>query len=272
MGAMQRRTGPNKVGYTGLLQAFADGFKLILKEIIIPSTANTTLFLLAPFMFFFLALFNWLILPLGDDTILSEMLGGGILFIIAVGELSIYGVLYSGWSSNSKYALLGSLRSTSQMISYSIVLSLIYLSIIITVGSINLIDIYNYQKNIILFIPLLPIAILFMISAVLECNRSPADLPEAESELVSGFNTEYSGIPFVFFFLGEYANMLFMSHLFCVLFFGISFSVPFLMFFFWLRGALPRLRFDHIIKLCWNNFLPLLMGIFLVLPMIIWLI
>jgi NADH:ubiquinone oxidoreductase subunit H len=192
--------------------------------------------------------------------------GGGLLIIVAISELSIYGVLYSGWSANSKYPLLGALRSTAQMISYSVSLSLILLTVILTVGTVDLIPILTSQKNMPLAIPLLPIAIMFIISAIAETNRSPFDLPEAESELVSGFMTEHSGISFAFFFLGEYANMLFISTLFFILFFGISFSLPFLFFFFWLRASLPRLRFDQLLSLGWKAFLPFIIGYLLFLP------
>jgi NADH-ubiquinone oxidoreductase chain 1 len=270
MASMQRRIGPNKVGYTGLFQAFADGFKLILKECIIPSAGNKVMFILAPYLFFYLALLNWSIMPLSDDLALTEYVGAGIVILIAISELAIFGVLYSGWSSNSKYALLGALRSTSQMISYSICLSLIYLSVVMVVGSVNLLEILDYNKGIMLIIPLWPMAGLLMISIVLECNRSPADLPEAESELVSGFNTEYSGLPFAYFFLGEYTNMLCMSHLFFVLFTGYSISAPFLFLFFWLRASLPRMRFDQILILCWNHILPFVIGYFLLIPVIMW--
>lgn len=250
----------------GLLQPFADGLKLIFKEQVITQGANKFFFIGAPYLFFFLALLQYLILPLDHNTVLAELLGSGLLIIVAISELSIYGVLYSGWSANSKYPLLGALRSTAQMISYSVTLSLILLTVILTVGSLDLFTILSSQTHLPLFIPLFPVAIMFSISAVIECNRSPADLPEAESELVSGFMTEHSGVSFAFFFLAEYSNMLFISTLFFILFFGISFSLPFLFFFFWLRASLPRMRLDQLLTLGWTHFLPFIVGYLLFLP------
>lgn len=199
MGSLQKRIGPNKVGFLGFLQPFADGFKLILKETIVPNSSDLILFLAAPFLFFFLALLNWLVIPLNEGLVIAEIIGG-MLFLIAISELSIYGVLYSGWSANSKYSLIGSIRSTAQMISYSIAIGLIYLIIIFTSGTIQPLEILYFQYATPLFFPLLPISLLFLISIILECNRAPADLPEAESELVAGFMTEHSGVSFAFFF------------------------------------------------------------------------
>ena len=270
MGSMQRRIGPNKVGLLGLLQPFADGFKLILKEQLIPMGSNRFFFLSAPFLFFYLALLQFIILPLDSTTILTELTGSGILIFIAISELSIYGVLYSGWSANNKYTLLGSLRSTAQMISYSVSLSLIILSIIITVGNLDLLFILNAQQNISYIFPLLPVGLLFMISAIIETNRAPADLPEAESELVGGFMTEHGSISFAFFFLAEYASMIYMSTLFFILFIGISFSLPFLFFYIWLRASLPRIRFDQLLDLGWKHFLPFIIGYIIFLPIFIW--
>ena len=269
MGAMQRRVGPNKVGLMGVLQPFADGFKLILKEQVIANGANKFFFLFAPYLFFFLALFQYLILPLGRGISISELFGISLLIIITISELSIYGVLYSGWSANSKYPLLGALRSTAQMISYSVSLSVLFICLILTNNSLNLLDFLEFQ-NIPFFIPLFPIALLFIISAIAETNRSPFDLPEAESELVSGFNTEHSGISFAFFFLGEYSNMLFIGTLYTILFHGISLSLPFMFFFFWLRASLPRLRFDQLLSLGWNYFLPFIFGYIIFLPVLFW--
>ena len=266
MGAMQRRVGPNKVGLMGLLQPFADGIKQILKEQVITQGASRFFFLSAPFQFFYLALLQYLILPLSSTTVVAELMGGGLQIIIAISELSIYGVLYSGWSANSKYPLLGALRSTAQMISYSVSQSLILLTVIITVGSVNLQEILSSQSNMPLAIPLQPVCIMFIISAIAETNRSPFDLPEAESEQVSGFMTEHSGVSFAFFFQGEYANMLFIATLFFILFFGISMSLPFLFFFFWLRASLPRLRLDQLLHLGWAAFLPFIIGYIIFLP------
>jgi len=269
MGAMQRRVGPNKVGYLGLLQPFSDGLKLVLKEQIIPTNANRLFFIGAPYLFFYLALIQFLILPLDSTTVLADLMGTGLLILVAISELSIYGILYSGWSSNSKYPLIGSLRSTAQMISYSICLSLVLLSVIMTIGSLDLLDILNSQRNVPLILPLLPIGIIFIVSAIAETSRAPMDFQEAESELVSGFNSEYSGITFAFFFLGEYSSMLFLSTLFFILFFGISFSLPFLFFFFWLRASLPRLRLDQLLALGWVHFLPFIIGYIMLLPVLI---
>jgi NADH-quinone oxidoreductase subunit H len=266
MGAMQRRIGPNKVGFLGILQPFADGIKLILKEQVIPTGANRFFFLGAPYLFFYLALVQFLILPLDRSTVLSELVGGGLLIIITISELSIYGVLYSGWSSNNKYSLLGALRSTAQMISYSVSLSLILLTIIITVGSIDILHIMNSQTNMPLILPLLPVGIMFIISAIAETSRAPMDFQEAESELVSGFNTEYAGVSFAFFFLAEYSSMLFLATLFFILFIGYSYSLPFLFFFFWLRASVPRLRLDQLLTLGWVHFLPFIIGYLLFLP------
>ena len=253
----------------GILQPFADGIKLIQKEQVIAQGASRIFFLGAPFIFFYLALQQYIIQPLDTTTSITELIGGGILIIVAISELSIYGVLYSGWSANSKYPLLGALRSTAQMISYSISQSLIILTVIYTVGTVDLLPIQNSQENMPLFVPLLPVSALFAVSAVAETNRSPFDLPEAESELVSGFNTEHSGISFAFFFQGEYSNMIFISTLFFVLFFGISLSVPFLFIFIWLRASLPRLRLDQLLYLGWMHFLPLIIGFILFLPSLI---
>jgi NADH:ubiquinone oxidoreductase subunit H len=270
MGAMQRRLGPNKVGYLGILQPFIDGIKLILKETILPLHSNILLFLGAPFLGFYLALLNWLILPLDQDLVLSELLGGGILIIIAISELNIYSILFSGWSANSKYPFLGSLRSTAQMISYSVSLSLIILTVALSLGSINLLDFLYAQRPISLFFVLFPMAILFMISAIAETNRAPFDLPEAESELVAGFFTEHSAISFAYFFLGEYTSILVISTLFHILFFGVSMALPFIFFMLWIRATLARLRFDQLLKLGWSNILPFTIVYIMLIPILIY--
>lgn len=243
MGSMQRRIGPNKVGYLGLLQPLMDGVKLILKENILPLYGNISLFLIAPFITFYLALANWLVLPLDKDLSVSELEGGGILILIAITELGIFGVLYAGWSANSKYPLLGGLRSTAQMISYSVNLSLIILTVIFLVSDISLLTLLNSGSY--RYLALLPMAFLFIISAIAETNRCPFDLPEAESELVAGFFTEHSGIGFVFFFLAEYTSIITISTLFFILFFSVSMSLPMVLIILWVRAALPRLRFDQ---------------------------
>lgn len=266
MAGMQRRIGPNNVGYLGLLQPFADGLKLILKETVLPLESSHFLFLGAPFISFYLALLNLLVLPFGYGLAISEYLGAGLLIIICISELSIYCVLYSGWSANSKYPFLGGLRSTAQMISYSVSLSLIYLTVIFTFGSLNLLDIIHYSTVFPLFIPLFPLAILFIISAVAETNRAPFDLPEAESELVAGFFTEHSAVSFAYFFLGEYTNILVISYLFFILFLGISNGVFLVFFMIWIRATFARLRFDSLIYLGWAYFLPFTISVIKFLP------
>ena len=256
MGAMQRRIGPNKVGYLGILQPFADGIKQIQKETILPLSSNHWLFQGAPFFTFYQALLNWLVLPLDYGIAQSEMMGGGIQIIIAIGELGIYGVQYSGWASNSKYPFQGSQRSTAQMISYSVSLSQIIQCVIFTLGTVDLQEIVCAQRAVSLFAPQLPIAILFIISAVAETNRAPMDLPEAESEQVAGFMTEFSAIGFVYFFLAEYTNILTISTLFFIFFFGISMAIPMIFFMIWIRASLARLRFDQLLTLGWAHILP----------------
>lgn len=266
MGAMQRRIGPNQVGFLGILQPFADGQKQIQKETILPLESSHWLFQGAPFLTFYLALLNWQVLPLDYGIALSEVVGGGILVILAISEQSIYGVLYAGWAANSKYPFQGSIRSTAQMISYSVSQSLIILSVIFTQGTVDLLNILHGQLVISLFWPLLPMAFLFIISAIAETNRPPMDLPEAESEQVAGFFTEHSAIGFVFFFLGEYTNILTISTLFFILFFGKSMAIPMIFFMIWVRASLPRLRFDQLLTLGWSHILPFTIGITMFLP------
>lgn len=225
MGAIQRRQGPHKVGFWGLLQPFADGLKLLIKEPIIPQYANKALFLMAPIIFLSLSFCLWLVIPLSSQYSLIDM-NMSLLFILSISSLSVYGIIIAGWSSNSKYAFFGSLRSAAQMISYEVSLSLILLPLVAFNRSYNLIDILFLQKltgaNIFFFFPLF---ILFFISALAETNRSPFDLPEAESELVSGYNVEYSGFGFAFFFIAEYLNIIFMSVLIVILFLGGDFPI-----------------------------------------------
>lgn len=260
MGAMQRRIGPNKVGYLGLLQPFADGIKQIQKETIQPQASNHWLFQGAPFITFYQAQQNWQVQPQDNGIALSEIMGGGIQIIIAISEQGIYGVQYAGWSSNSKYPFQGSQRSTSQMISYSVSQSQIYQCVIFTQGTVNMLEIVNAQRVISVFYALLPIAILFIISAVAETNRAPMDLPEAESEQVAGFMTEYSAIGFVYFFLAEYTNILTISTLFFIFFFGVSIAIPMIFFMIWIRASLARLRFDQLLVLGWSHILPFTIG------------
>lgn len=267
---MQRRIGPNKVGYQGIQQPFADGIKQILKETIQPQSSNHWQFMGAPFFTFFQAQLNWLVLPQDFGIAQSEVMGGGILIIIAISEQGIYGIQYSGWASNSKYPFLGSLRSTAQMISYSVSQSQIFLCVIFTQGTVNLLEIICAQRVMSLFYALLPISILFLISAIAETNRAPMDLPEAESEQVAGFMTEFSAIGFVYFFLAEYTNILTISTLFFIFFFGISIAIPMVFFMIWIRASLARLRFDQLLTLGWSYILPFTIAYILFLPAFIY--
>jgi len=276
MGSIQRRKGPNVIGYLGLLQPLADGLKLFAKETILPSNANLSIFLIAPMLTFILSLMGWAVIPFSDGTVLADI-NVGILYLFAISSLSVYGIITSGWSSNSKYPFLGALRSTAQMVSYEVSIGFIIITVVVCAGSFNLTEIVLAQKNIWFMIPLLPMFIMFSISALAETNRHPFDLPEAEAELVSGYNVEYSAMGFALFFLGEYANMLLMSSLTAILFLGgwlpplniyiftlipgvIWFSLKIcigVIFFIVMRAALPRYRYDQLMALGWKVFLPL---------------
>lgn len=276
MGAIQRRRGPNVIGFIGLLQAFADGLKLFVKETTFPSNSNTLIFLLAPILSFLLSLIGWAVIPFSHKIVLADT-NLGILYLLAISSLSVYGIILAGWSSNSKYAYLGALRSASQMISYEISLGFVILSVAVCVGSLNLSKIVLAQKEIWLFVPLLPLFVIFYISMLAETNRHPFDLPEAESELVSGYNVEYSAMTFALFFLAEYANMLIMSSISAILFLGgwlppfnifpfnifpgsLWFSIKVVLgvvFFIVTRATLPRYRYDQLMQLGWKCFLPL---------------
>lgn len=269
MGTLQRRKGPLVVGFLGLLQPLADGLKLFLKEIIIPSSANKILFIFAPLLSFFLSLLNWAIIPYSETLYISNI-NLTLFYILSISSLNVYSIILSGWSSNSSYAFLGCLRSTAQMISYEISISFILISICLSSQSFNLIDIINNQSMIWNIFPFLPLFFLFIISILAETNRHPFDLPEAESELVSGYNVEYSAITFAFFFLAEYANILMMSLLTTCLFLGGWFffgyssfiflivkSIIFSLIFIILRALLPRYRFDQLMSLGWTVILPL---------------
>jgi NADH-quinone oxidoreductase subunit H len=279
MGAIQRRRGPNVVGYIGLLQPLADGLKLFVKETTLPTSANISIFLLAPALSFTLSLLSWSVIPFSKGVVLCDI-NLGIIYLFAVSSLNVYGILFAGWSSNSKYAYLGALRSAAQMISYEISIGLTVLNVIICTGSFNLSSIVLAQKEIWFVIPLLPIFMIFYVSMLAETNRHPFDLPEAEAELVSGYNVEYSAMTFALFFLGEYANMLLMSAFSAILFLGgwlppidnflfnlipgpIWFSLKILIgvvFFIITRATLPRYRYDQLMALGWKCFLPLTLG------------
>jgi NADH-quinone oxidoreductase subunit H len=273
--AMQLRKGPNVVGPFGLLQPLADGLKLMLKEVIIPNSANKALFLLAPIITFVLALIGWAVIPFSEKMVLANI-NVGVTYLLATSSLGVYGIIISGWASNSKYAFLGAIRSSAQMISYEVSIGLIIISVVLLVGSLNLSDIVLAQKSHWFILPCFPMFVLFFISALAETNRLPFDLPEAESELVAGYNVEYSSMPFSMFFLGEYANMILISAFASILFLGgwlppfdieILHAVPgiiwfaakifFLLFcFIWVRATLPRYRYDQLMRLGWKVFLP----------------
>jgi NADH-quinone oxidoreductase subunit H len=273
LASIQRRKGPNVVGPFGLLQPLADGLKLFVKETILPSNADIVLFIMAPLLTFFLSLLGWVIIPFGDGMFYTE-LNIGILYLLAISSLGVYGIIIAGWSSNSKYSFLGALRSTAQMISYELTIGFSILSVAVCAQSLNVVAIVLAQRTIWYCIPLFPIFIIFFISCLAETNRHPFDLPEAEAELVSGYNVEYSAMGFALFFLGEYANMLLMSSLTTILFLGgwlppfhffnfipgpFWFSIKILLFvvlFIVARAIVPRYRYDQLMRLGWKVFLP----------------
>ena len=272
--AMQLRKGPNVNGPFGLLQPLCDGVKLMFKEVIIPANANKFLFLLAPVITFVLALIGWAVIPFSENFVVADI-NVGVIYILAASSLGVYGIIIAGWASNSKYAFLGAIRSSAQMISYEVSIGLIIINVILLSGSLNLSEIILSQKDMWYVIPLFPVFILFFISILAETNRLPFDLPEAESELVAGYNVEYSSMPFAMFFLGEYANMILMSAMATILFLGgwlppidsLSFipgviwfllKIFILLFcFIWVRASLPRYRYDQLMRLGWKIFLPL---------------
>ena len=273
MSSVQRRKGPNLSGLLGFLQPFADGLKLLLKEIIIPSNSNLLIFILSPVITFFFTIFIIFMIPFDACYIILES-SFSMLFLLAISSLSVHGIIFSGWSSNSKYAFLGSIRSASQMISYELCISTIFISIILMSGSFSLVDVVLNQKNIWFVVPLLPFWVLFLIISLAETNRAPFDLPEAEAELVAGYNVEYSSILFAMFFLAEYGNIIIISSISTLFFlggwqgflifkylspsliFGIKVSLH-VLFFILVRAAFPRYRYDHLMKLGWKVFLPL---------------
>lgn len=276
MGIIQRRKGPNVIGFVGLLQPLADGLKLFSKETILPSNSNVIIFLLAPILTFLLSLISWSVIPFSDELVLSDI-NVGILYLFATSSLGIYGIVMAGWSSNSKYPFLGALRSAAQMISYEISIGFIIVNVCICAGSFNLNNIVLAQKNVWFLVPLFPMFVVFYVSMLAETNRHPFDLPEAEAELVSGYNVEYSAMTFALFFLGEYANMLLMSAFAAILFLGgwmplinifplsylpgsfwFSLKIIFgVIFFIITRATLPRYRYDQLMLIGWKCFLPL---------------
>jgi len=278
MAAMQLRMGPNVVGPFGLFQPIADGVKLLFKETVLPTGANKVVFLAAPMLTFVLSLVAWAVIPFSDGVVLADI-NVGILYLFAISSLGVYGIIMAGWASNSKYPFLGALRSAAQMVSYEVSIGFVIITVLLCVGSLNLSDIVRAQSGGFwhwYWLPLLPMFVIFFISALAETNRHPFDLPEAEAELVAGYQVEYSSMTFAMFFLGEYANMILMSATTSVLFLGgwlppfevapftwipgpiwFGLKITFLLFVFvWVRATLPRYRYDQLMRLGWKVFLP----------------
>ena len=273
---VQKRQGPNVVGPFGLLQSLADALKYTFKEIIIPASSNKIIFILAPIITMTLALIAWAVIPFGENQVLANI-NVGILYIFAVSSLGVYGIIMGGWASNSKYPFLGSIRSAAQMVSYEVSIGIIIINVLLCVGSLNLSDIVLAQQNIWFIVPLFPMFVIFFISALAETNRPPFDLPEAEAELVAGYQTEYSGMMYAMFWLGEYANILLMCALGSILFLGgwlapvdlypfnlipgaiwliLKILLLFVLFAL-VKAVVPRYRYDQLMRLGWKIFLPL---------------
>ena len=291
MASMQRRLGPNIVGYYGLLQAFADALKLLLKEYVGPTQANLILFFLGPIITLVFSLLGYAVVPYGPGLTIAD-LNLGILYMLAVSSLSTYGILLAGWSANSKYAFLGSLRSTAQLISYELILSSIILLVALLTGSLNLTVNIETQKIVYFLFPLFPLFLIFFIGCIAETNRAPFDLAEAESELVSGFMTEHSASVFVFFFLAEYASIVLICIFSVVLFVGgflANFNSEYtilvglvnslslglktclmIFIFIWVRASFPRIRFDQLMSFCWTILLPIIIAFIIVIPCLVY--
>lgn len=278
IGLIQMRRGPNIVGFFGLLQPIADALKLLFKESIIPSAASKGVFVIAPMITFILSMIGWAVIPFDYGLVLSNI-NVGVLYILAISSLGVYGIIMAGWASNSTYAFLGAIRSSAQMISYEVSIGLVIVNILLVTGTLNLTEIVEYQRTMPLWINLLlaPMAVVFFISILAETNRLPFDLPEAEAELVAGYNVEYSSMGFALFFLGEYANMTLVSAMMAIFFMGgylPPFNIEFLQIvpgpiwlilkillllfvFIWIRASLPRYRYDQLMRIGWKCFLPL---------------